>query len=203
MKNINYIINGILTVAIIVLFILQFTGKKSDSKQSETVEVFPDSTILRLPVAYIKSDSLLFHYKYFNDLNDKMMKNMEEKKLVVERRAERLRKEVVDFQERSQKGLFYSEEKQKQEYERLAKQEHDLNNFTAGIQDELSKEQIKMNSQLQDTIVYALKLFNTPKKYVIIFSNAGMDNILYADDIYDITYEFTEFLNDRYVPVKK
>jgi outer membrane protein len=44
-----------------------------------------------------------------------------------------------------------------------------------------------------------LKQFNTPKKYEYILSNAGTDNILYADEKYDITTEIIEYLNARYV----
>lgn len=29
MKNINYIINGVLALAVVILFVLQFTGKKN------------------------------------------------------------------------------------------------------------------------------------------------------------------------------
>ena len=59
-----------------------------------------------------------------------------------------------------------------------------------------------MNQQLQDTIVSALKVFNNPQKYQLILSNVGTDNIVYADDSYDITKEIIEFLNARYVPSK-
>ena len=42
--------------------------------------------------------------------------------------------------------------------------------------------------------------FNKDKGYQIIYSNTGSDNILFADDKYDITKEVTEFLNKKYGP---
>ena len=81
-------------------------------------------------------------------------------------------------------------------------QQQDLENYAAQAERELALEQMKMNQQLQDTIVAALKVFNNPQKYQLILSNVGTDNILYADDSYDITKEIIEFLNIRYVPSK-
>jgi len=203
MKNSNYIINGILVVAIIVLFILHFTGTGAKVKHPETDEIAADSTEYRLPIAYIRTDSLLASYKYFIDLNEASIKKIEDKKLDINRRMEKFRKEALDFQQKAQMNAFISQERQMQEQNRLAKMQQDLENYAAQVDKELTQEQENMRQQLTDTIVTSLKLFNIPKKYHLILSNAGTDNILYADDLYDITGEIIEFLNDRYVPPAK
>lgn len=203
MKNSNYIINGILVIAVIVLFILQFTGKKSDMNLSETAGVVADSTGYHLPIAYIRTDSLLMNYKFFIDLNDAGIKKIEDKKLDINRRSERLKKEIIDFQQKAQMNAFISTERRMQEENRLTGLQQEFENYYAQAEQEIALEQQKMNQQLQDTIVTALKLFNTPKKYELILSNTGTDNILYAVDSYDITKEVTEFLNARYEQFKK
>ena len=203
MKNINYIINGILIVAVIVLFILQLTGKKADIKTFDTAGFNTDSTGFHIPIAYIKTDSLLANYKFYDDLNEEMMSKWEDKKLIINQRRERLANEVVKFQEKAQYNAFISAEKQQQEYERLMKQQQELDNFAAQAQEESSREQAIRFQQLIDTIQANVELYNTPKKYELILSNVGTDNIYYADDSYDITKEIIKFLNDRYVPPKK
>ena len=202
MKNSNYIINGILVVAVIVLFILQFTGKKTNAKRSEMTELVTDSTGFHLPVAFIRTDSLLPKYKFFNDLNEAYIKKVEDRKLAVNQRADLLNKAVLEFQQKAQMNAFISQERASQEQDRLIKQKQDLDNFTDQVSKELSLEQAKMLQQVTDTIIASLKIYNTPQKYQLIFSNAGTDNILYADDSYDITNDVIDFLNARYVPSK-
>jgi len=198
MKNNNYIINGILIVAIIVLFILQFTGRKADIKQPETAEAITESTNSYLPIAFVQTDSLMPNYIFFNDLSKTLMKNLEDKRLIIKQREERFQKEYLDYQEKAQRNVFISPERQRQEENRLYSLQQELNNLMTQVEQEMSLEQSKMSQQLQDTIVTALKQFNTPKKYEYILSNAGTDNILYAGDEYDITKEVIEFLNARY-----
>jgi len=201
MKNSNYIINGILLAAIIVLFILQFTGR-GGMKSSDAADAAADSTGCHLPIAYIRTDSLLANYNFSKDLNEALMKKMEDKKLDINRRSEKFKKEVIDFQQKAQMNAFISQERQMQEQNRLAGMQQDLENYAAQSDKELTQEQIKMNQQLQDTIVAALKVFNGSKKYHLILSNVGTDNIFYSDDTYDITKDVIEFLNARYVPTK-
>ena len=203
MKNSNYIINGILALAVIVLFILHFTGRKGDAKSLENAGTIADSTGFHLPVAYIRTDSLLPNYKFFNDLSDAWMRKREDKMLTIKQREDKFKKEYTDFIQKAQNNLFISQERAQQEQNRLAGMQQDLEKFAAQAEQEIALEQAKMNQQLTDTIIAALKIFNTPKKYEMIFSNTGTDNILYADDFYDITTEVTGFLNARYVPEKK
>ena len=68
MKNINYVINGVLAVAVVILYIMQFSGKK-ESSVTRTFASAGDTTAL-LPIAYVNVDSLLLNYNYSKDLNE-------------------------------------------------------------------------------------------------------------------------------------
>jgi len=204
MKNSNYAVNGVLAVAIVVLFILHFTNGNTDKKSSENVvENVSESIGSRLPLAFVRTDSLLNNYKFFIDMNNALMKKAEDNNLIISQRAEKFRKESQEFVEKAQRNLFVSQERQKQEENRLIGVQQDLENYAAKVDREWNQERMRMNLQLQDTIVSALKQFNTPKKYEFILGNSGTENILYADDSYDITKEVIEYLNARYVPSKK
>jgi outer membrane protein len=203
MKNSNYIINGILLAAVIVLFILQFTGKKGDAKHPDAAGIITDSTGFHLPIAYVRTDSLMVKYSFFNDMSNAMMKKVEDKKLEINKKYDKLAVEFNDFQQKAQRNLYITQERAMQEQERILRQKEDLDNLAAQIERELSVEQMNVLQQVQDTIVAAVKVCNTQKKYEMILCNVGTDNILYADDSYDITLEIVEFLNARYVPSKK
>ena len=79
MKNINYVINGVLAVAVIILFVMQFSSKK-ESTVAPAFTTEGDSTNL-LPVAYVNVDSLLSNYNYSKDLNERILKMQEDYRL--------------------------------------------------------------------------------------------------------------------------
>ena len=58
--------------------------------------------------------------------------------------------------------------------------------------------------EMRDSINSFLKMYNQTKGYDLIISNAGLDNLLYANPAYNITNEIVEGLNARYNPsIKK
>ncbi|MDR1344327.1 MAG: OmpH family outer membrane protein, partial [Tannerellaceae bacterium] len=58
----------------------------------------------------------------------------------------------------------------------------------------------RLLEQLRDSLSAQLRIFNQEKKYQIIFSNISSDNILLAEDIFDITNELIIYLNKNYSP---
>ena len=198
MKNVNYIINGILAVAVIVLFILHFSGGKGNRSNSYNSVEGDSINKSLLPVAYIRTDSLLANYKLFQDLNEASMKDMENHQLDLNQRKQRFEKDVQDFQQKVQLNAFITTERQNQEVARLEKTRSDLERYAAQIQQSLADKNAQMQKQLQDSVLNGLRSFNKPQKYQIIFSNIGTDNFYYIDDAYDITREVTDFLNARY-----
>ena len=200
MKNVNYIINGILAVAVIVLFILHFSGGKSNRSNSYNSLTGDSINKCLLPVAYIRTDSLLANYKLYKDLSEANMREIENHQLDINQRKQRFEKDVQDFQQKVQLNAFITQERQNQEGARLQKAQNDLENYAAQVQQTLADKSAQMQRQLQDSVLNGLKVFNTPQKYQIIFSNIGTDNFYYIDDKYDITREVTDFLNARYTP---
>ncbi|MCC8144328.1 MAG: OmpH family outer membrane protein [Tannerellaceae bacterium] len=196
MKNINYVINGVLAVAVVILFIMQFSDKKETSV-TKTFTFGEDSTSL-LPVAYINVDSLFFNYNYSKDLTEVMLKKQENSRASVNQKANSLRSEMQDFQRKLENNAFLTRERAEQEQQRLLNKQQELQELDARLAQELMTEQQQMNEQLLDTIVTQLKKFNANRGYQVIFSNTMGDNILLADDPYDITAEVIDFLNKKY-----
>lgn len=203
MKNAHYIINGILAVAVIVLFILHFSGGKRNQLNNNSLSEGDSIRQSLLPVAYIRTDSLLNNYLLFKDLNEASMNELENHRLDINQRKQRFEKEVRDFQQKVQLNAFITQERMNQEGARLEKTRNDLERYAAQIEQSLSEKQMHMQQQLQDSVLSGLKLFNVPQKYQIIFSNIGTDNFYYVNDAYDITKEVVDFLNARYTPTKE
>ena len=96
MKNINYVINGVLAVAVVILYIMQFSGKK-ESSVTRTFASAGDTTAL-LPIAYVNVDSLLLNYNYSKDLNEIILKKQENSRANITQKARSLQGEMQDFQ---------------------------------------------------------------------------------------------------------
>ena len=107
MKNINYVINGVLAVAVVILFIMQFSDKK-ESTVTKTFAAGESDSLSLLPIAYVNVDSLLLNYNYFKDLNEQLMKKEENSRANVNQQARNLQTEVQEFYRKVENNAFNS-----------------------------------------------------------------------------------------------
>jgi outer membrane protein len=211
MKNNLSIIKTTLVTVIASAFCMQACNKNSVEKfhkknNGTECHKTPDINTAagpRLPVAYIRTDSLLNNYRFCIDLNESLMKEIEEQRLKHGQRQQKFQKEVEEFQRKLQHNAYLTQERATQEQRRLEKQQEELAQLAATIQEDFAQKQATIQQQLQDTILNQIKLFNTPQKYEMIFSNIGSDNLFYIDESYNITREVLNFLNARYEPANK
>ncbi|MEA4936863.1 hypothetical protein SDC9_150280 [bioreactor metagenome] len=197
MKNISLVLNAVLILAVIILFILVLGNKKNTTARGEIRG--NDSTYSdRLPIAYINIDSLLLNYQFAKESNESLMKRQEDSRLDLNLKARQLQAEMADFQKKLQNNAFLSRERAEQEQNRLMRKEQDLQQLNAKLSQELMDVQQKVSEQLRDSINIFLKEYNKDKKFELILSNTSSDNILIANEAYDITKEVTEELNKRY-----
>jgi outer membrane protein len=197
MKNTNYIISGIFAIAIILLFTLQFTNRKNYKNKDETVFT-EDSVFVHLPVAYVNADSLLTNFRFYTNLLSDFETKLSKQRSQLNQRYLSLQKEAADFQEKAQNNAFLTRERLEQENARLVRKQKEIEQSAADMEQEFTLQQNIIQQQLSDTLSSAMKEFNTPQKYQMIFTRAGNGNILYANESYNITQEVIEFLNSRY-----
>lgn len=199
MKNISYIINGVLAVAIIVLFVLFFTSNKNNNSGDTTTLAFSkgDTTSV-LPVAFINVDTLLTHYNLYNDSSENLL--LEQKKInsTIEQKGRQFEGEYAEFQKKLQNNAFLSQERYEQEGKRIQSLEISIKSQINKLQNDYLEKQARMNSQIFDSIHANLEDYNKNANYQIIFSNTGFDNILIAKDSYDITKIIINQMNSRY-----
>ena len=207
MKNVNYIINGVLAVAVIILFVLHFTGNKSQAGGAGKLSFenalsgaglengIPEGM---MPVAYVNIDSLLMNYNYAVDLNEMIIKKQENARANIGQKVQALQKELDDFQRKIETNAFLTTQRAESEQNRLIKKRQDLEEEDNRVAAELYNEQQQISEQLRENIVEQLRVFNQSYGFQIILSNTSGDNILIADNVYDITAAFLEHLNKSY-----
>lgn len=194
MKKVNYLMKGLAALAV-MFFFAQCAGK-ADGQAPSTAAV--QQGLSGMKIAFVEVDTLLAKYNFCVDLNEAMVKKSENVRLTLNQKAKELDRQKQEFQTKVQNNAYATQERAQQEYNRIAKQEQDLQELSNKLQSELMSENEKNSLQLRDSINAFLKEYNKTKGYSMIISNTGFDNLLYADPIYNITQEILDGLNARY-----
>lgn len=202
MKNINYIINGILGAAVIALFVLHFSGETAEApaKQSpaaDTATVKRDGSI-----AYFKIDSVFANWEQYLNVQDKLSAKQQELESDFESRSQSFMKRVEDAQYKMQRGLVTRAEAEELQ-QQLAQEEQNLAGLQNNYAMQLQEEGVVKNRQMIDKLEQFLEQYNKDKGYNYIFSYSFGGNLLYGDDALDITREVIAGINEAYPPEEK
>ena len=201
MKKTNFILNGFLALAIGLVF-AQCAGNNNASTTSAPATDAAASSNVK--IAFVEIDSLLNKYNFWNDLSEQMLKKEENIRTTLNEKGKKLEAEAREFERKIQNNGFVSRERAEQEQARLIKQQQELQELQQKLAAELEVENQKNSLEIRDSINSFLKEYNKSKGYDFIISNAGFDNLLYGNPVYNITNEIVEGLNARYTPsVKK
>lgn len=196
MKKVQIIFDSVLAIAVIALFILHFTSRQQVATPSAVTMAPVEQGAL--PFAYINTDSLLTHYTFAQEAQETLMTKQENARLRLNKDGRTLQKEMETFQQKYDNHAFLSAERAQSEYQRLQKKQQDLEELEARLTQEIVVENQKLNIQLADSLNAFLRDFNADGRYHIILSNNAKDNVLMANEAYDITNQVIDGLNARY-----
>lgn len=196
MNKIQIIINSVLAAAVVALFIIFFTVKPTG--KAVQCECPAAEGAVSMPIAYLNLDSLLTNYLFAQDASEKLMKKQEDARLKLNTKMRTFQNEYADFQRKLENNAFLSRERAESEANRLQKKQQELQELEAKLTQEIMLENQDLNMQLADTLTNYLKEFNADGRYQMILANTAKDNVLMANDSYDITAEVIEGLNARY-----
>lgn len=209
MKNLSLILNGILAIAVGILFyqVNSLKNNSTDTQSSVQEEVAVKPTIMAsstnlgdAKIAYVNTDSINEHYNYIADFT----KVLKSKKATLEAQMEsmsmKFQKEYQEFQQSAQAGIMPQAELQKQQ-QSLERQQQELANKELQMQNlglELEEKNIELNKNVKDF----LKRFNDGKfDYILSYSDM-VPTILLTNPKLDITAAVLKGLNDEYAAKK-
>ena len=196
MKN-STIVNIVLALAVAGLYIIYFAGnKKGKSTQAELVK----GANKPLTIAYVKMDSMLYTYELAKKLNAQFADEKETYRKQYTDKRIKFERDAASFQEKVQRGGFLTEDRARQEQERLVGLQEEIKKLDYDLTQKLSDMQAAINQQIVDSISSYLKSYNAQKKYDLILNSASM---LEGSPQYNITKEVTEGLNNRYKSLAK
>ena len=193
MKN-STIVSVVLGLAILVLYVLHFTGNKGNqiTRSQDNAGVTKSVSI-----AYVKMDSFLATYGLAKKLGANLQTSQESFKKEYSLKRIKYEKDAAAFTEKVQRGGFLTEERAKLEQERLVGQQQEVERLDYELTQKLNEIQGKINQQIIDSISSFLKSYNADKKFDIILNSASM---LEGTPKFNITKDVADGLNKRYKP---
>ena len=200
MKNTSLIISIIALVAVVVFGILTLTkgGKGADAQtEGEAVE----ASASKGDIVYVDLDRILMEYDMANDLRSVVETKVQNIEAEVTRRGKKLENDVIEFQNKIDKGLMTRSVAEAQS-QKLQQQEAEFNNYAAQKQQEINEEQVVMMNQLADAIQTYLAKYNEEKQYAMILTNSGGSPVITADAALNITDDVLAGLNEEYIKSK-
>ena len=194
MKGSSLIATIVLFVAVVVLYVLQFTGGgKAEPKSGSTEAVVARSGDLR--IAYVKADSIILNYKLAEDLHDTFTKKQEAFTTEYGTKRQSFEKDATAFQEKLQRGGFLSEQSAVRERDRLVGMEQEILKMDQELSTKLAEEQAANNQQILDSLMNTINELNASKTYDYIFNAA---NILVGDEAEKLTGKGLNIMNEKY-----
>ena len=101
MKRLNYLVNGLAALALIVLF-SQCTGKADN--QTATTSGQASGELTGMKIAYVEIDTLQAQYYFCIDLNEGMVKKSENVRLTINMKGGDLENRKQDYQNKLRKN---------------------------------------------------------------------------------------------------
>ena len=161
-----------------------------------------DANTTGMKIAFVEVDSLMTQYDFAKDYSVTLQKKSNNARNTLTQKGNALQAAVNNFQQKLNNNGFQSREQAASVQAAIQRQQNDLQELQARLENELASETAKVNEALRDSLQHFLEAYNKDKKFDLILSKAG-DNILMADKRHDITQDVINGLNKRYKPTAK
>ena len=189
MKPNSWIVNGVMAVAIIVLFVLHFNSNSTPIKSSAMAAG-------GVKVAYFEIDSIQNSYNFFKDVKAALQaKDVENAKQLTGLKNAF----AFKYQELQKNGQYLSQAEIGARQQELAQLEKNYTNREQQLAAEMQEESFKRLQEVKQKIEAFLVSYNKNKEFAYIFSS-NPDLMYYKDTAYDITADIVKGLNAEYKP---
>ena len=198
MKNLSLLLNGLLIIAVGILFYFQFATKNVENTLEE--RTVGENAVEN--IVFVNIDSLVNNYDLYFDLKESLFSKQKDAEAKLNSKKKAYEKQVMDFQNKVQKGLVTRAQAQELQ-QQLMLEEQNLMAYNEQLRGELIEQEQVMLRQIQAEIEDYLVEFNKTQKYAYVLSRSFGGQVLYSDKSLDITKEVLEGLNQTYAQSKK
>lgn len=196
MKNLSIVLNVVLFIAVIILYVLHFSGRQTAEVAASSSDGNVNTGATK--IVYINTDTLMNNYQHAVELNEAFLKKQEERRTELNVKAKSLDQELNEFQRKLQNNGFLTEARAMDARDQLLVKQENLRRLQQEMIDKTAREQNDLNKQLFEEITDALQQYNQAKGFNIVLSTQMGGNVLFAQDGFDITPDIVNLLNENY-----
>jgi len=182
---------------------LLMTGCQGAAQNAEAGQA-ADSTAVAGGIVYFSIDRVISGYDMANDLSAVVETKVSGIQAEIERRGNKLQKDINDFNSKMERGLLTRSVAEVQQ-QRLQKQQNDYQQYVIAKQQEMAEEQQVLQNQILNAISEYVKTYNEEKGYAMILASSGdilSAPVVTGDPALDITEELLSGLNAEYIKTK-
>ena len=202
MKMIQLVRNGLFVLMATMLLVACGNNSEKGTTEVKKADV-PAKSASSLKIAYVLIDTLTSQYELYKDASDNFQKKQANAEATIKAKGKNFAAQVQEFQRKVQSNAI-TQEQYNNEQARLGKLQQDIQDLQGRLSNTLQEEYQKELQVLTDTIKSFMKSYAKEKGYdFILCKSSGIDNVLYADEAYDVTAEVVAALNKRYAKEKK
>lgn len=173
-------------------------AEKSDStntKAAKTEQKADSGFAPTTNIRFIDEERLLEEYNLAKDYKETTMRTISRLQSAQQSKAQELQQLEQSMQTKYQNGGFKSQAELDAAGGQLQKKQQEAQSYIANLQQNAEAEDIRLKSQMMDSIQSYIKIYNETRHYdAILLKSAG----LYFNPALDITEEIVKGLNERY-----
>jgi outer membrane protein len=192
--------NIVLTLAVAVLLILQFTGRKK--AQSTTKYAVNDTTTHSgFRIAYFEMDSVAAKFDEVKTLKAELSKREEDNNNELNKMTQEFRDKYTYYQKEAEAGRL-SEAQSMAANEEMKKMDEAIKNRKQQLDQDYNDFMMRRQNDIKARIEEFIKEYNQQKGYSFVVSDdPGL--FYYQDTTYNITADVIRGLNKKYPPKKE
>ena len=198
MKKITTLVLQGLLMGAVVATIISCNNANNEDAAEKTLAKATSKDAPNYKIAYVLIDTLTSQYQKCKDLEEEFTKKRANAESTINAKGKNFTAQLQDFNRKYQSNQF-TQQQFEAEQARLQKLQQDLQDLEARLSNSLQEEYQKEFQALTDTIQNFTKSYAKEKGYdFILCKSSGIDNVLYANEAYDVTDEVVKALNKRY-----
>ncbi|MBO4215249.1 MAG: OmpH family outer membrane protein [Bacteroidaceae bacterium] len=172
-------------------------ANNESAEESAPAKVSADKAV-SYKIAFVQIDTLTSQYQKCKDLEEEFTKKRANAEATINAKGKSFTAQMQEFNRKYQSNQF-TQQQFEAEQVRLSKLQQDLQDLQARLSNSLQEEYQKEFQALTDSIQNFTKSYAKEKGYdFILCKSSGIDNVLYANEAYDVTDEVVKALNKRY-----
>lgn len=194
------VINIVMALAILVLFVINFTNKGT-SKKNVDAKAPIAQTENGLTIAYVNTDTLMAKYQYAIDLEEELKQFQMSKEKSYQQQVAQLQK---DMQKYLNEGRDMTLSQQQAKETELKQREAKLQSLGAELATKIQEKTISESEKMTRAVYAFIREYNkSNQNFTLILARSFTNSpILYGDEGMDITNEIVEGLNEEYKNIK-